>query len=72
MLDDKVIRNFVVDGKLNLTVSISRIEKWQKPTNENDAKPKHISEFCMGVSQICQTRKCFRASQNLNLRPGPH
>jgi E3 ubiquitin-protein ligase SIAH1 len=25
MLDDKVVRNFVVDGKLNLTVSISRI-----------------------------------------------
>lgn len=27
VLDDKVIRNFVEDGKLNLTVSVSKIEK---------------------------------------------
>ncbi|KDR07292.1 E3 ubiquitin-protein ligase siah-1-like [Zootermopsis nevadensis] len=27
ILDDRVIRNFVVDGKLNLTISVSTIEK---------------------------------------------
>jgi hypothetical protein len=39
MLGDEVIRNFVQDGKLNLTVGISPIENWQN-TNPSEYKPK--------------------------------